>query len=114
MRARPVVRQIDPESAAAKAGLRAGDTICYVNGKELHRQKGVLALRTLLRGNAPGDEVELTVRNLQFLEKRYTTNADPNRKVILKLTQSSETLRKAKPGEEKKWFEALKAEHDIG
>ena len=113
MRARPLVREISPGSPAEKAGLKKGDIICYIDGKELHRQKGVLALREILRSKEAGDEVVLTVRNLTFRNRRETSNLKANRKVTLKITHSEETIRSAKDGEFEKWFQTMKAEHDI-
>lgn len=113
MRARPIVRTIEPDSLAAKAGLKEGDLVCYVNGKELHRQKGILALRQILRETDPDEEITLTVRNSKFLGSRATTKLQPNRKVTLKVGRADSKLRTAKKGEFRGWLNALKAEHDM-
>ena len=112
MRARPIVREIEADSIAAKAGLKEGDLVCYVNGKELHRQKGVIALRKILREADPDKEMILTVRNTKFLRSRETSKLGPNRKVTLKVGRSDRTVRSAKKGEFRGWVNSLKAEHD--
>lgn len=113
LRARPLVRKIEPESAAAQAGLKEGDIVCYVNGKELHRTKGVVALREILRKAERGEEITLTVRNVRLICRRITTNPNANREVVLKVSRASDTLRAAQPGEYKKWFAAMKDEYDL-
>ncbi len=53
-----LVSQVAPDSAAAAAGLKAGDVITSVNGQALTRSG---ALSTVIGMAAPGDKVELTV-----------------------------------------------------
>ncbi|MEO7852149.1 MAG: Do family serine endopeptidase [Rubrivivax sp.] len=53
-----LVSQIAPESAAAAAGLKAGDVITHVNGQVLPRSG---ALSNVIGMSAPGEKVELTV-----------------------------------------------------
>ena len=52
------VVEVNPGSCAEAAGLRPGDVITAVEGKETATYE---ALKTVLRGYAPGDEVELTI-----------------------------------------------------
>ncbi len=53
-----LVSQVAPDSAAAAAGLKAGDVITAVNGQALARSG---ALSTVIGMAAPGEKVELTV-----------------------------------------------------
>ena len=52
------VVEVNEGSCAEKAGLKAGDIIVAVEGKDTVSYE---ALKTVLRGYAPGDEVELTI-----------------------------------------------------
>ncbi len=113
MRARPLVRKIDPKSPAAKAGLKVGDVVCYVNDKELPRRTGMSALRKILREAAPGSQLTFTVRACKLRDYRYTSNLAPNRKVTITVHDTQKGLRTAKDGEFEKWFANLKSLHDI-
>ncbi len=53
-----LVAQVVPGSAAAAAGLKAGDVITHVNGEALQRSG---ALSSVIGMAAPGDKVKLTV-----------------------------------------------------
>ncbi len=53
-----LVSQVAPDSAAAAAGLKAGDVITHVNGEALMRSG---ALSTVIGMSAPGDKVKLGV-----------------------------------------------------
>ena len=53
-----LVSQVAPDSAAAAAGLKAGDVITHVNGEALARSG---ALSSLIGMSAPGDKVRLSV-----------------------------------------------------
>jgi serine protease Do len=53
-----LVSQIAPDSAAAAAGLKAGDVITHVNGQALARSGN---LSSVIGMSAPGAKVELTV-----------------------------------------------------
>jgi serine protease Do len=53
-----LVAQVVPGSAAAAAGLKAGDVITHVNGEALARSG---ALSSVIGMSAPGDKVKLTV-----------------------------------------------------
>jgi serine protease Do len=53
-----LVAQVVPGSAAAAAGLKAGDVITHVNGEALARSG---ALSSLIGMSAPGEKVKLTV-----------------------------------------------------
>ena len=53
-----LVAQVAPGSAAAAAGLKAGDVITHVNGEALQRSG---ALSSVIGMAAPGDKVKLTV-----------------------------------------------------
>jgi serine protease Do len=53
-----LVSQVAPDSAAAAAGLKAGDVITAVNGQALTRSG---SLSTIIGMATPGDKVELTV-----------------------------------------------------
>jgi serine protease Do len=53
-----LVAQVAPGSAAAAAGLKAGDVITHVNGEALQRSG---ALSSVIGMSAPGDKVKLTV-----------------------------------------------------
>jgi M6 family metalloprotease-like protein len=54
---RAVVAQVEPDSPAAKAGLREGDVLREIDGKTMD----VAAVRTLLHTKAPGDALKLVV-----------------------------------------------------
>ena len=112
MRARPLVRALDPKSPAAKAGLKKGDIVCYVNDKELPRQNGIPALRKILREATPGSELTFTVRSIKFQNDRLTGGLSKNRKVTLTVRDTKKGLRVAEKGEFEKWFANLKALHD--
>ena len=67
------VVEVAEGSCAEKGGLKPGDTITAVAGKETATYE---ALKTVLRGYAPGDEVELTIyRNGK--ERTITVALDP-------------------------------------
>ena len=53
-----LVSQVAPGSAAASAGLKAGDVITHVNGEALARSG---ALSSVIGMSAPGEKVKLTV-----------------------------------------------------
>jgi serine protease Do len=53
-----LVAQVVPGSAAAAAGLKAGDVITHVNGEALQRSG---ALSSVIGMSAPGEKVKLTV-----------------------------------------------------
>jgi membrane-associated protease RseP (regulator of RpoE activity) len=57
------IRRVEPGSSAAVAGLRPGDLIQSVNGRQV---RDFLELVTLLRDYNVGDKVTLRVRSLQF------------------------------------------------
>lgn len=52
------VREVTPDSAAAKGGLKAGDIITKINGRELH---GFRELAAKIASMGAGAEVELTL-----------------------------------------------------
>ena len=54
-----VVYQVQPGSAAARAGLRQGDIITALNGTAINDPN---TFRNLIAGSAPGSEVTLTVK----------------------------------------------------
>ena len=54
-----VVYQVQPGSAADRAGLRRGDIITALNGTAVNDQN---SFRNLIAGTAPGSEVTLTVK----------------------------------------------------
>ena len=54
-----VTEEVDPETPAAKGGLKAGDTITKFNAETV---KSVKRLRELIKEKKPGDTVKLTVR----------------------------------------------------
>lgn len=108
MRARPLVRALDPNSPAAKAGLKVGDIVCYVNDKELPRRTGMPALRKILREAAPGSKLTFTVRASKLKSNRLTTSPSPNRKVTITVSDTEKGLRAAKEGEFKKWYQNLR------
>ena len=58
-----LIRRVEPGSSAAVAGLRPGDLIQSVNGRQV---RDFLELVTLLRDYNVGDKVTLRVRSLQF------------------------------------------------
>jgi hypothetical protein len=61
------VTHVQPESAAARAGLLAGDFILRYDGKPL---AGFESLRDLIKNNQPGDRVPLVIlRDGETLEK---------------------------------------------
>ena len=67
------VAKVNEGSCAEKAGLKAGDIIVAVEGKDTVTYE---ALKTVLRGYSPGDEVELTIiRNDK--ESTITVKLDP-------------------------------------
>lgn len=113
MRARPMVRDLSANSPAAKAGLKVGDIVCYVNEKELPRQTGLQTLRRILREAAPGEKLTFTVRNVQLKNKRATSKPAPNRKVTITVGDTKKGIRPAREGEFEKWYQNLKAVHDI-
>jgi len=53
------VQDVVPESAAAAAGIRAGDVLLALDGVEMD---GLRAYSDLLKARSPGDRVELRVR----------------------------------------------------
>jgi len=55
-----LVRQVEPDSPAAKAELRAGDLIVAVDGQEVVHMNYTLS--RILADYGPGDKVTLTVR----------------------------------------------------
>jgi serine protease Do len=54
-----VTDEVEPDTPAGKAGLKAGDTITKLNGEPV---KSVKRLRELLAKKKPGDVVKMTVR----------------------------------------------------
>ncbi|MDP0491386.1 MAG: PDZ domain-containing protein [Verrucomicrobiota bacterium JB023] len=112
MRARPLVRALDENSPAAESGLKVGDIVCYVDGKELHRQNGLPELRRILREATPGQQLTFTVRNVELQPYHRTTKPSPNRKVTLTVHDTVKGLREAKPGEFQDWYENLRALYD--
>ena len=67
------VAKVNEGSCAEEAGLKAGDIIIAVEGKDTVTYE---ALKTVLRGYSPGDEVELTIiRN--DTERTITVKLDP-------------------------------------
>ncbi len=53
------VREVQPETAAAKAGLKRGDVIFKINGKNI---QGPAQLAQVISGSVPGDEVDIRFR----------------------------------------------------
>lgn len=112
MRARPLVRAIEPHSPAAKAGLKVGDIVCYVDDKELPRRTGIPALRKIFRESAPGTKLTLTVRSTKLQRDRLSSNLSPNRKVTIQIQDTEKGLREAKEGEFAKWYSNLQKLYD--
>jgi serine protease Do len=54
-----ITEEVDPETPAGKAGIRAGDTITKFNNETV---KSVKRLRELIKEKKPGDTVKMTVR----------------------------------------------------
>jgi S1-C subfamily serine protease len=52
------IADVDPDSAAADAGLRPGDVIVAVDGDEVTGSDEVVGI---IRSHDPGDEIEITV-----------------------------------------------------
>lgn len=68
-----LIDSVSPESAAAKGGLKDGDTIIAWNGDEL---EGASALMTKLRASKPGDKIKLSVlRDNKPVELEVTLEA---------------------------------------
>jgi hypothetical protein len=55
------VREVSPGGPAQRAGVRAGDLIVAVNGKDVRGLRPARQVVALLRGVRPGDEVHLRV-----------------------------------------------------
>ena len=108
MRARPLVQAIEPDSPAAKAGLKVGDIVCYVDGKELPRQDGIPTLRALLRKATPGTKMIFTVRSVKLQDKRFTSALSPSREVTISIHDTQKGLREAEDGEFEEWYANLK------
>jgi len=53
------IRQVQPDTAAAKAGLKKGDVIFKINGKDI---QGAAQLAQVISGSVPGDEVNIRYR----------------------------------------------------
>ena len=53
------IREVQPNTAAAKAGLKKGDVIFKINGKGI---QGAAQLAQVISGSVPGDEVNIRYR----------------------------------------------------
>ena len=53
------IREVQPDTAAAKAGLEKGDVIFEINGRKV---EGPAQLAQVISGSVPGDEVKLRFR----------------------------------------------------
>src|SRR5439155_18881216 len=73
---RLVVAHVEPDSPAARAGLRPGDEVQAVAGLA---PLGTAALRELLRAKAPGEALRLTVRRQQETVELTATLGAPSR-----------------------------------
>jgi S1-C subfamily serine protease len=70
----PYVEEVDPNSPAAKAGLRPDDLIVYVNGEQV---ASINELTQLLGRVRPGNAVALEVRRGDKLQTVNLTMAEP-------------------------------------
>lgn len=74
-----IIRVVSPNSAAAKAGLKAGDIITWIAGVVVKNHAG---LSTMIRKHQPGDTLSLKVRrNNAEIKMRATLGSpasDPN------------------------------------
>jgi S1-C subfamily serine protease len=72
-----LVREVTPEGPAAKAGIRKGDLLVSVNGRELQTADD---LYSTLLDHGPGSSVKLgVVRGQEELEVEAVTAAEPER-----------------------------------
>lgn len=74
------LQTVEPESAAERGGLKAGDVVKTINGREVH---GLLEMGNVLQKMKPGEMIQIQIeRGGDVLEKKVTLGARPNLKRI--------------------------------
>ncbi len=69
-----MIRQIRPDSAAAKAGLKVGDVITRVSDRQIKAYEDLISN---LAGHKPGDQLTFSIRRNEKTEQVKVTLGEP-------------------------------------